>query len=124
MGDLLRILKERKLDYEQIPFPSEYLAKLVMLIEKGTISGTIAKKVFEKMFDQGKDPELIVKEEGLEVVNDEDVIFAVVKKILESNPQSVEDYRKGKTKAFGFLVGQAMKETKGKAGSQTYKSNA
>lgn len=115
MGDLLRILKERKLDYEQIPFPSEYLAKLVMLIEKGTISGTIAKKVFEKMFDQGKDPELIVKEEGLEVVNDEDVIFAVVKKILESNPQSVEDYRKGKTKAFGFLVGQAMKETKGKA---------
>jgi aspartyl-tRNA(Asn)/glutamyl-tRNA(Gln) amidotransferase subunit B len=118
MGDLLRILKEKEMEVEQIPFPAEYLAKLVLLIEKGTISGTIAKKVFEKMFSQSKDPELIVKEEGLEVVSDEGALVSVVKKILESNPQSIEDYRSGKEKAFGFLVGQAMKETKGKANPQ------
>ena len=118
MGDLLRILKEKEMEVEQIPFPAEYLAKLVLLIEKGTISGTIAKKVFEKMFSQSKDPELIVKEEGLEVVSDEGALVSVVKKIPESNPQSIEDYRSGKEKAFGFLVGQAMKETKGKANPQ------
>lgn len=118
LGDLLRILKEKELEFEQIPFPGGYLAKLVLLIEKGTISGTIAKKVFEKMFDQSKDPEAIVKEEGLEVVSNEGALVPVVKKILESNPQSIEDYRNGKSKAFGFLVGQAMKETKGKADPQ------
>lgn len=118
MGDLLRILKEKEMEVEEIPFPGEYLAKLVMLIDKGTISGTIAKKVFEKMFNQGKDPEVIVKEEGLEVVSDEGALVEVVKKILESNPQSVADYKSGKEKAFGFLVGQAMKETKGKANPQ------
>ncbi len=115
MGDLLRILKEKEMEFEQIPFPGEYLAKLVLLIEKGTISGTIARKVFEKMFDQSKDPELIVKEEGLEVVSDEVTLLEVVKRILVSNLKSVDDYRNGKAKAFGFLVGQAMKETKGKA---------
>jgi len=118
MGDLLRILKEKEMEVEEIPFPGEYLAKLVMLIDKGTISGTIAKKVFEKMFNQNKDPEVIVKEEGLEVVSDESALIAVVKKVLESNPQSVADYKSGKEKAFGFLVGQAMKETRGKANPQ------
>ena len=118
MGDLLRILKEKEMEVEQIPFPGEYLAKLIMLIDKGTISGTIAKKVFEKMFDQSKDPEVIVREEGLEVVSDEGALAAVVKKVLESNPQSVTDYKSGKKKAFGFLVGQAMKESKGKANPQ------
>ena len=118
MGDLLRTLKEKEMEAEQIPFPGEYLAKLVTLIDKGTISGTIAKKVFEKMFNQGKDPEVIVKEEGLEVVSDESALVAVVKKVLENNPQSVADYKSGKEKAFGFLVGQAMKETKGKANPQ------
>ncbi|MFZ5986291.1 MAG: Asp-tRNA(Asn)/Glu-tRNA(Gln) amidotransferase subunit GatB [Bacillota bacterium] len=118
MGDLLRILKEKNMEAEDIPFPAEYLGKLVSLIDKGTISGTIAKKVFEKMFSQSKDPEVIVKEEGLEVVSDEGALAAVVRKIIESNPQSVEDYRSGKEKAFGFLVGQAMKETRGKANPQ------
>ncbi len=118
MGDLLRMLKEKEMEAEQIPFPGAYLAKLVTLIDKGTISGTIAKKVFEKMFSQGKDPEVIVKEEGLEVVSDESALVAVVKKVIENNPQSVADYKGGKEKAFGFLVGQAMKETKGKANPQ------
>lgn len=118
MGDLMRVLKEKNLEVEAIPFPAEYLARLIALIDKGTISGTIAKKVFEKMFDTKKDPESIVKEEGLEVVSDEGALVSVVKKILDSNPQSVADYKSGKEKAFGFLVGQAMRETKGKANPQ------
>ena len=118
MGDLLRMLKEKEMEAEQIPFPGAYLAKLVTLIDKGIISGTIAKKVFEKMFSQGKDPEVIVKEEGLEVVSDESALVAVVKKVLENNPQSVAGCKDGKEKAFGFLVGQAMKEAKGRANPQ------
>jgi aspartyl-tRNA(Asn)/glutamyl-tRNA(Gln) amidotransferase subunit B len=115
MGDLMRILKERELEVDEIPFPPEYLANLVSLIDKGVISGNIAKKVFAKMFDSGKEPEAIVKEEGLEVVTDEDAIKEVVLKVLESNPASVADYKAGKTKALGFLVGQVMRATKGKA---------
>jgi len=118
MGDLMKILKERELEAEDIPFPAEYLAKLVNLIDKGTISGTIAKKVFSKMFDTKKDPEAIVKEEGLEVVNDVSEISEAVRRVIENNPKSVEDYRGGKEKAFGFLVGQVMKETRGKADPQ------
>lgn len=118
MGDLMRILKDKNLEPDAIPFPAEYLARMISMIDKGTISGTIAKKVFEKMFESQKDPETIVKEEGLEVVSDEGALVAVVRKILESNPQSVADYKNGKDKAFGFLVGQAMKETRGKANPQ------
>ena len=118
MGDVMRTLKEKGLEAESIPFPGSYLAQLVSLIDKGTISGTIAKKVFEKMFESGREPLSIVKEEGLEVVNDESALVAAVKKVLDSNPQSVADYGNGKEKAFGFLVGQAMKETRGKANPQ------
>lgn len=118
MGDLMRILKDKELEADRIPFPGEFLARMVALIDKGTISGSIAKKVFEKMFETGKDPETIVKEEGLEVVSDEGTLVAIVRKILDGNPQSVADYKSGKEKAFGFLVGQAMKETRGKANPQ------
>jgi aspartyl-tRNA(Asn)/glutamyl-tRNA(Gln) amidotransferase subunit B len=118
MGDLMRILKDKGMEVEDIPFPAGHLAKMVAMIDKGTISGTIAKKVFEKMFESKKDPETIVKEEGLQVVSDEGALADVVKKIIEANPQSLADYKSGKEKAFGFLVGQAMKETKGKANPQ------
>lgn len=114
----MRILKDRDMEANSIPFPGEYLAKLVGLIDKGTISGSIAKKIFKKMFETGKDPEVIVKEEDIEVVSDEGALVAIVKKILENNPQSVTDFKNGKEKAVGFLVGQAMKETKGKANPQ------
>lgn len=119
MGDMMRILKEKELEVEAVPFPGSYLVKLVSLIDKGTISGTIARKVFEKMFESGKEPGLIVKEEGWEVVSDEGALTATVRKILEVNPQSVTDFKSGKDKAFGFLVGQAMREMKGKADPQT-----
>ncbi len=118
MGDLSRILNEKGMEPSEIPFPASYLAGMIGLIEKGTISGTIAKKVFDKMFATGKDPAVIVKEEGLEVVSDEGALVAIVKKILEANPQSVADFKAGKEKAIGFLVGQAMKESRGKANPQ------
>ena len=118
MGDLLRILKEKGIEYSDIPFEAGMLGKLVLLIDKGTISGTIAKKIFQKMFETAEDPEVIVKKEGLEVVNDERAILEIIQRVIMSNPQSVCDYKSGKEKAFGFLVGQAMKESRGKANPQ------
>ncbi|MFO7154373.1 MAG: Asp-tRNA(Asn)/Glu-tRNA(Gln) amidotransferase subunit GatB [Caldicoprobacter oshimai] len=118
MGDMLRILREKNMEIAEIPFPPAYLAKLVALIDKGVINGPTAKKVFEEMFDTGKDPETIVKEQGLEVLNDESVLLEVVERVIQENPNSVADYKKGKKKAIGFLVGQAMKATKGKANPQ------
>lgn len=118
MGDLMRILKEKELEPSNIPFPGKYLAQMVEMIDKGVISGTIAKKVFDKMFTTQKDPQTIVKEEGLEVVSDEGAIKEIIKKVLDNNSKSVEDYKNGKDKAFGFLVGQAMKESKGKGNPQ------
>jgi len=118
MGDMSRLMKDKELEPDQIPFEPEKLSKLIALIEKGIISGSIAKKVFEKMFETGEDPEIIVKKEGLEVVSDEGALKETVKKVVEANPQSVADYKAGKAKSVGFLVGQAMKETKGKGNPQ------
>ena len=118
MGDMMRILKEKNIEYSKIPFTPTDLAKLIGLIEKGTISGTIAKTVFEEMFSTGKHPEDIVREKGLMQISDESELIGIVKTVLEQNGQSVEDYKAGKDKAFGFLVGQAMKATKGKANPQ------
>lgn len=118
MGNMMRILKDRSLKIEEIPFPAEYLAQLITLIEKGIISGTIAKNIFEKMFDSKKQPEEIIREEGLQVVDDEELLSQVICKAIEDNPKSVEDYKAGKKKALGFLVGQVMKLTKGKADAQ------
>ena len=115
MGDMMRLLKEKNLEAEDIPFSSDYLVCMITLIDEGTISGTIARKVFERMFETGKHPETIVKEEGLEVVNDEGALSEAVKKVQKANPQSVADYKSGKEKAFGFLMGQVMRETRGKA---------
>jgi len=118
MGDMLRILNERNLEVSKVSFPPSYLVKLITLIDKGVINGPTAKKVFELMFDSGKDPEVIVKEQGLEMLNDETALLEVVEKVIRENPNSVADYKKGKKKAIGFLVGQAMKATKGKADPQ------
>lgn len=118
MGDVLRILKEKGIEADGIPFGGEHLCTLVSMIDKGVINSTMAKKVFEKMFQTGKAPDTIVKEEGLQTVSDEGALTEVVKKILSNNPQSVSDYKNGKEKSFGFLVGQAMRETKGKADPQ------
>lgn len=118
LSDISRILNEKEMEPEQIPFTPEQLASVVMLIEKGTISSAIAKKVVAELFENPSDPEVMIKEKGWIQISDEGAIKEVVVKILENNPQSVSDFKAGKDKALGFLVGQAMKETKGKANPQ------
>ena len=118
LSDVSRILNEKEIEADSIPFTAEQLAKMIMLIDKGTISSAIGKKVIEELFEEPKDPEEIIKEKGWIQISDEGAIKEVVLKILEANPQSVADYKAGKDKALGFLVGQAMKETKGKANPQ------
>lgn len=94
------------------------MAKVIELIDNGTISSAIAKKVIEELFESPKNPEDIIKEKGWIQISDEGAIKEVVLKILDNNPQSIIDYKAGKDRALGFLVGQAMKETKGKANPQ------
>ena len=115
LSDISRIINEKEMEPDQIPFGSTELAKVVELIEKGTISSAIAKKVITELFENPRDPEVIIKENGWIQISDEGAIKEVVLKIISANPQSVADYKGGKDKAIGFLVGQAMKETKGKA---------
>ena len=118
LSDVSRILNEKEEEPDAIPFKVEHLAKLVELIDKGTISSAIGKKVVEELFENPKDPEEIIKEKGWLQISDEGAIKEVVDKIIANNPQSVADYKAGKDRALGFLVGQAMKETKGKANPQ------
>ena len=118
LSDISRILNEKEMEPSEIPFSAEYLAKLVELIDKGTISSAIGKKVVEELFENPKNPEEIIKEKGWIQISDEGAIKEVVLKVLENNLQSVADYKAGKDRALGFLVGQAMKETKGKANPQ------
>ena len=118
ISDISRILNETEMEPIEIPFDSNQLGKLVILIDKGTISSSIAKKVLVEMFEHPRDPEDIIDEKGWVQISDEGAIKEVVLKVLEANPQSVADYKGGKDKALGFLVGQAMKETRGKANPQ------
>ena len=118
ISDISRILNETEMEPIEIPFDCKQLAKLVMLIDKGTISSSIAKKVLVEMFEHPRDPEDIIDEKGWVQISDEGAIKDVVLKILEANPQSVADYKGGKDRALGYLVGQAMKETRGKANPQ------
>ncbi len=118
MSEIARILNEREEEPENIPFTGKELGELVELIDKGTISSSIAKKVLEELFVEVKAPSKIIEEKGWVQISDEGAIKEVVMKILEANPQSIADFKAGKDKALGFLVGQAMKETKGKANPQ------
>lgn len=118
LSDVSRILNEKEIEPEQIPFTANQLAKMIELIEKATISSAIGKKVLEELFENPRDPEEIIKENGWLQISDEGAIKEVVTRILENNPQSIVDYKAGKDRALGFLVGQAMKETKGKANPQ------
>ena len=118
ISDISRILNETEMEPIEIPFDANQLGKLVMLIDKGTISSSIGKKVLVELFENPRDPETIIKEKGWVQISDENEIKEIVLKILEANPQSIVDYKAGKDRALGFLVGQAMKETKGKANPQ------
>lgn len=115
MGDLLGYLNTNGLEIDAVRITGQGLGEMIGLIEKGTISGKIAKTVFKEMLVSGKKPGQIVEEQGLVQISDEGAILAIVDKVVAGNPQSVADYKAGKEKAVGFLVGQVMKESKGKA---------
>ena len=115
MVETLRLLKEKEMDAEDIRFSPENLAKLIGLTEQKVINSTVAKEVFEVMFENDTDPVKYVEEKGLKTVNDEGALRKTIEEVIAANPQSVEDYKNGKDKAIGFLVGQTMKAMKGKA---------
>ena len=114
-SDVARILNEKEMEPEEIPFTAEELAEMVTLINKGTISTSIGKKVLDELFENPRMPSKIIEEKGWVQISDEGAIKEVVLKVLAENAQSVADYKAGKDRALGYLVGQAMKQTKGKA---------
>jgi len=118
MSELLRELKEKNIGIRECKVNPEHLAEMIELIDKGSISGKMAKEVFVEMFETGKRASQIVEEKGLAQISDEETLAKIVDKILKKNPKVVEDYRKGKEKTLGYLVGQVMKETKGRANPQ------
>ena len=118
LSDVSRILNEKEMEPDQIPFTAVQLGEMIKLIENGTISSAIAKKVLTELFEKPANPEDIIKENGWIQISDEGAIKEVVMQVLMANPQSIEDYKAGKDRALGFLVGQAMKATKGKANPQ------
>lgn len=115
MVETLRLLKETNKDATDIIFSPDNLAKLIKLTDEKVINSSVAKEIFEVMFFENIDPEKYVEEKELKMVSDEDALRKVIEEVIENNPQSVEDYRNGKEKAIGFLVGQTMKAMKGKA---------
>lgn len=115
MGDLLGHLNQHGLELSDVKLTGRGLGEMIGLIEKGMISGKIAKTVFKEMLETGKSPQAIVEEKGLVQISDEGALQEVVDRVIANNPQSVADYLAGKEKAIGFLVGQVMRETKGKA---------
>ena len=115
MGETMRLLKEKDMDAADISFSPENLAKLIELVEAGSINNSVAKDVFVKVFDEDVDPDKYIEENGLKQVNDEGALKAAIEKVIADNTQSVEDYRNGKKQAIGYLVGQTMKAMQGKA---------
>ena len=115
MGELLRTMKERGLDVAQVPLRPDALAGLIALVENGTISNAIAKDVFAKMYESGRSAEDIVAAEGLAQNSDEDALVAIIRDVIASNADAAAQYRAGQQKTFGFLVGQVMKGSGGKA---------
>ena len=115
MVDTMRLLKVHEMDAADLKFSPEHLAKLIELLDAGTINRPTARDVFEKVFAENVDPEAYVEANGLKIEADDGALKGVIEEIVAANPQSVADYHAGKKKAIGFLVGQTMKAMKGKA---------
>lgn len=115
MVETMRLLKERAMEPEELKFSPENLAKLIELTEGGVINSSVAKEVFEKIFDENMDPAAYVEEHGLKTIDDDSALKKVLEDVIAANPQAVADYKGGKEKALGALVGQTMKAMKGKA---------
>jgi aspartyl-tRNA(Asn)/glutamyl-tRNA(Gln) amidotransferase subunit B len=115
MGDLLRELKRDEREIDECPVSPQHLAQMLTMVKETTISGKIAKDVFEEMYRTGERPDKIVNDKGWTQILDAGEIERAIERAIEANPKQLEDYRKGKEKLFGFFVGEIMKETKGKA---------
>ena len=115
MVETMRLLKEQEMDAEEIIFTPAQLAKLIDMVDSNKINRTIAKEVFEQIFKENADPQEYVEKHGLGMVSDNSLLRSVIERVFTENPQSVADYKSGKVRAMGFLVGQTMKEMKGKA---------
>jgi aspartyl-tRNA(Asn)/glutamyl-tRNA(Gln) amidotransferase subunit B len=116
MVDMLRIKKEREMEFEDVPFSAKNLAELIASVEKGKINISTAKNVvLEEMFATGKNPATIIKEKGLVQVSDESAIRDIVLEVIAENPDPVAQYKSGKEQVVGFLMGQVMKKSRGKA---------
>jgi aspartyl-tRNA(Asn)/glutamyl-tRNA(Gln) amidotransferase subunit B len=118
MGDVSGYLNAEGKELDQVALTPEGLASMIKLIDNGTISSKIAKTVFKELIENGGDAEKIVKDKGLVQISDEGALLKIIAEVLDANPQSVEDFKNGKNKAVGFLVGQLMKATKGQANPQ------
>ena len=115
MVETMRLMKEAGMDADELSFSAKNLAAIIKMVDDKVINGTVAKEVFEKVFADDIDPVKYVEENGLKTVNDEGALTKTIEEIVAANPKSVEDYKSGKEKAIGFLVGQTMKAMKGKA---------
>ncbi|TDX58866.1 Asp-tRNA(Asn)/Glu-tRNA(Gln) amidotransferase subunit GatB [Orenia marismortui] len=115
MGDVSKLLNEEGISISEAKFAPEDLAKMLNLMDEGTISSKIAKTVFEEMFATGKDPDTIVEEKGLKQISDTSELEDIIDQVLEENQSALEDYRGGNKNVFGFFIGQTMKATRGKA---------
>lgn len=115
MGENMRLMKEKEMEPEELCITPQNLAKLIRLTEEGTVNSTVAKEIFEKIFEENIDVEKFVEDNGLGTINDENTLRETIEKVMADNPQSVADYKAGKKKAIGFLVGQTMKAMQGKA---------
>ncbi|WP_312476373.1 Asp-tRNA(Asn)/Glu-tRNA(Gln) amidotransferase subunit GatB [Neobacillus sp.] len=118
MGDVSAYLNAEQKELDQVALTPEGLAGMIKLIENGTISSKIAKSVFKELIEHGGNAEQIVKDKGLVQISDEGTLLKIIAEVLDANPQSIEDFKNGKNKAVGFLVGQLMKATKGQANPQ------
>jgi aspartyl-tRNA(Asn)/glutamyl-tRNA(Gln) amidotransferase subunit B len=118
MGDVLRRLNDDEIEIEDSNLTAKSLAELLVLVRDGKINNNTGKKVLKEMFDTGKSPETIVKEKGLIQISDEGALKEIIEKVLSENEQSIIDYKNGKDRAIGFLVGQIMKASRGKANPQ------
>ena len=115
MGETLRLLKEKEQDPADLSFSAAHLARLVDLADEGAVNSTVAKEVFEQIFLHDVDPDQYIEEHGLKTISDTGLLTQVITQAMADHPQSVTDYRNGKKKAMGYLVGQVMKAMKGKA---------
>ncbi|MGN0144513.1 MAG: Asp-tRNA(Asn)/Glu-tRNA(Gln) amidotransferase subunit GatB [Clostridium sp.] len=121
LGDILRILKEKKIESEEMTLDAGNFAKLLKIVDEGKISNNIGREVLEDIFDENKDPMKVIEEKGLMQISSTDELEKMVDEVIAANPQSVEDYKAGKKQAAGFLMGQVMKKTQGKANPKVCK---